>query len=93
MTSAEIRQKLNEQVHSNFGIDVSAVDASLPFTEIEGLNYDSLRALEFVEMVEGAFDIQVDLYTDDVQVNFASFDKLVVFCERKILDATTLIGL
>ncbi|MCR5942609.1 hypothetical protein FG152_17495 [Ochrobactrum sp. XJ1] len=93
MTRAEIRQKLNEQIRSNFEVDVSTADASLPFTEIEGLNYDSLRALEFVEMVEGAFDIQVDLYTDDVQVNFASFDKLVAFCERKIADASTLAGL
>ncbi|MBF2717657.1 hypothetical protein [Agrobacterium vitis] len=93
MTGEEIRRKLNQQILSNFDVDASTVDASLPFTEIEGLNYDSLRALEFVEMVEAAFEVQVDLYTDDVQVNFSSFKELVPFCERKIADASTLLGL
>ncbi|NTI13719.1 hypothetical protein G6L49_33345 [Agrobacterium rhizogenes] len=75
------------RINDNFGILIADDNAGIPFRQISELNFDSLRALEFVEMVEILFDFRIDLYSDDVQTNFRDLNTLALLCKRKLDDA------
>nr|WP_201009221.1 hypothetical protein [Rhizobium rhizogenes]QCL09393.1 hypothetical protein pC5.7c_526 [Rhizobium rhizogenes]QCL09562.1 hypothetical protein pC5.8a_70 [Rhizobium rhizogenes] len=92
MEIGPIRNALAQGIADNFGTLIADDNADVPFTEISELNFDSLRALEFVEMVEILFDLQIDLYSDDVQTNFRDLNTLALFCKRKLDDAAVLTG-
>ncbi|MCM2477281.1 hypothetical protein HGO38_27900 [Rhizobium sp. CG5] len=87
-----IRKALTQGITDNFSISIADDAADIPFIQIAELNFDSLRALEFVEMVEILFDLQIDLYSDDVQTNFRDLNTLALFCEKKLDDAAVLAG-
>lgn len=92
MEIEQVRSELKRGINENFGASIADEIADVPFTQIPELNFDSLRALEFVEMVEILFDLQIDLYSDDVQTNFRDLNTLAFFCKKKLDDAAVLAG-
>jgi len=55
-----------------FSLKLETSDVDRLLNEIPGFNYDSLRAYEFVSLLEEQFSIEVDLINDDLQYSLST---------------------
>jgi acyl carrier protein len=83
MILEEIGTRLAAEIHRRFAIRIAEAEYATPLTEIDGLEYDSLRALELIDLVEEAFDIRIDFMTDDVQHSFSTMTEIISLVHRK----------
>ena len=82
----EIREGLSALLET----PLTPADDELALAELVPDRYDSLGVLECVGMVEGRFDITVDLLADDLRTTFHSVASIVALVERKRADAAVL---
>ena len=83
---AEIREQLAALLET----PLTPADDERALAELVPDRYDSLGVLECVGMVEGRFDIAVDLLADDLRTPFHSTASFAALVARKRADAAVL---
>jgi len=81
--------RIAEVLSKKLDLDIPEVHFATPIVDVPGCAFDSLKALEVVEVLEDHFQIQIDMGTDDIQFDFSTIERMAALVTRKI-KATTL---
>ncbi|MGJ5045268.1 MULTISPECIES: acyl carrier protein [unclassified Bradyrhizobium] len=65
-----------------FELKLAQIDTPLP--SIPGLNFDSLKAMEMVSLLEELFGIEIDFGVDDLSFNLSTVRRAAQLVERKL---------
>ncbi len=72
MNSSSYLEPVRNAFCELFSLKLGTSDVDRLLSEIPGFNYDSLRAYEFVSLLEEQFSIEVDLINDDLQYSLST---------------------
>lgn len=84
MTPEEVRSAVGELIRKNFAVEVRDEDFHRPLPSIRDLDYDSLRVLELMGLVEERFEVCIDFVDDDIQFVFETADRICQLIIRKM---------
>lgn len=78
-----LTHRISEILAKAIDLHVPEAHFATPIVEVPGCDFDSLKALEVIMVLEDQFDIEVDMTTDDIQFDLSTIERMAALVSRK----------
>ena len=75
MSSDDVLGRIRRILKEAFSVFIEGSQEDTLFIDIPGFDYDSLKAIEFVGILETEFGIEIDFADDDLAFNLSSLQR------------------